>query len=115
MFQTIDFTPRFQWQAETVARLRAEMSSDEDSYTLDGVRHWRSNDAIIPPHVFKDAFLVCPKAQQDAYDKDLAAFVKAYRKRQPRRPSAEERFEARAAFGPGVQVVDVFSGRKFTT
>ena len=28
---------------------------------------------------------------------------------------AEERFEARAAFGPGVEVVDIITGRRYTT
>ena len=30
-------------------------------------------------------------------------------------PSGEEAFEMRAAFGPGVEVVDVFTGRRHRT
>ena len=47
--------------------------------------------------------------------KEDAESIAAYRAAQPATPSSEEVFEARAAFGPGVEVVDVFTGRKFRT
>jgi len=50
-----------------------------------------------------------------AYDTELDLFFAAYRANQPSEPSAEQRFEARAAHGPGVEIVDVISGRRFTT
>lgn len=45
-------------------------------------------------------------------DKELSGFTREYRKRKITR---EEIFEARAAFGPGVKIVDVISGKSFTT
>jgi hypothetical protein len=40
----------------------------------------------------------------------IEAYCKNYRG-----PSDEERFEARAAFGPGAELVNVFTGHKWTT
>lgn len=54
-------------------------------------------------------------ATEAASDEQARAFIAEYRLNQPTEPSAEERFEARAAFGPGETVVDIFSGRRFTT
>jgi len=53
---------------------------------------------------------------QDAVKRteDRAAIM-AYVANQPLIPSPEEQYEMEAAFGPGVQVVDVFSGRTHTT
>ena len=49
-----------------------------------------------------------------ARERDLDAFLAAYRRNPP--PVTDEmRFEARAAHGPGVELVDVISGRRFTT
>lgn len=50
-----------------------------------------------------------------SYDAELDLFFSAYRANQPSEPTAEQRFEARAAHGPGVEIVDVISGRRFTT
>jgi hypothetical protein len=41
--------------------------------------------------------------------------IMAYIANQPLIPSAEEQYEMQAAFGPGVEVVDIFSGRTHTT
>ena len=48
----------------------------------------------------------------DQYKRDFN--VSAYKRNQTA-PSNEKMFEMRAAFGPGVEVVDVLSGRKVTT
>lgn len=96
-------------------RLRAQMTDPASAREEEGVYYWVESGNIIPPSVFEDAFVDCPESHKAAYEAFLKAFAKAYRKRQPKRPSAEEHFEARAAFGPRVKVVDVISGRKFTT
>jgi hypothetical protein len=54
--------------------------------------------------------------QQARYIVYRDQFFAAYREAQAKRPvSDEERFNARAAYGPGVEVVDVISGRRFRT
>lgn len=45
-------------------------------------------------------------------DKELSGFTREYRKREI---TGKEIFEARAAFGSGVKIVDVISGKSFTT
>jgi hypothetical protein len=71
---------------------------------------------VIPDYVFKDAHAECPAAQLAAYQKQTDAFIKSYKKaRKNHKPSAEERFEMRAAFGSGKTVVDVITGQRFTT
>ena len=51
-----------------------------------------------------------------ARDIDTAAFAAEYRERMKNHvPDAEERYEMRAAFGPGASVVNVFTGQRFET
>ena len=108
--------PGGKFRTQEAEKLRLDMANPERAEERAGVLYWRANPTSpIPPHVYKDAAIVCPAAQQAAHDTHLAAFMKVYKKRQSKRPSGEERFEAMAAFGPGVDVVDLFSGRKFRT
>jgi hypothetical protein len=55
------------------------------------------------------------QAQELAYAAYTADVVDRYRRSQPAVPSAGMRAEARAAHGAGVKLVDVFTGRTFTT
>ncbi len=91
----------------------------DDATVTDGIVRWNSNDNVPPTDVLNlwqfmgfnfdmDASLVAQKA-------DLQDFLADYRANQPSTPSAEERFEARAALGAGVEVVNFITGRKFTT
>lgn len=99
-------------------RLRERMANDGHSTVRDGILYWNSNDAIVPPFVFRDAGYLVPAAQQAAYDKDSERLLAAYRRAQENMSAearAEQAFEMRAAFGPGVDVVDVFTGRKVRT
>jgi hypothetical protein len=102
------------WNIREVERLRAKLSDPSEACERDGVYYWVSGN-IIPPDVLEDAYVTVPESHRAGYEAHLEAFAREYRRRQPKEPSAEERFEARAAFGPGVVVVDVLSGRKFTT
>jgi hypothetical protein len=83
----------------------------------DGELRWKSNPtSVIALDVFRDAYVTPPVSQQAAYDKHLGWFLAAYREaRKNYVPSAEERYEMRAAFGPGEEVVDVITGQRFTT
>jgi hypothetical protein len=91
---------------------------ESEAYTDDGkVWRWASNDAVVPPDSAREYQIpVDPAAQQAARDAEVAAVVERYKKaRENHVPSAEEQFEVRAAFGPGADVVDVFTGQRFRT
>tara|TARA_R100001198_G_C5064497_1_gene113844 strand:- start:109 stop:483 length:375 start_codon:yes stop_codon:yes gene_type:complete len=103
------------WEVKEIEERRAKMTDPAKVKQVDGVLYWSVSDAPIPPHVFKDAFIECSPAQAAAYKVHLDGFFAQYRASQPAQPSSEERFEARAAFGPGQTVVDAITGRKFTT
>lgn len=88
-------------------------------YIEDGVVRWSSNDSVPPRDLLSDWFEAgciskgTLRASLEARSADLDAFCAEYRKAQAnRKPSAEEMFEMRAAFGPGAEVVDVISGRR---
>lgn len=80
----------------------------------DGALHWCSNDTPVPLDVFKDALQVPPAAQQVVRDQHTAEFLARYREQmKDYQPSDEERFEMRAAFGPGETVVNVITGQSW--
>lgn len=87
----------------------------------DGVYHWDESDNIIPPDVCKSREIsglpgFDMAAQKAAYSAHLDAFCAEYRRiNANRQPSAEERAEARAAHGPGVVLVDIITGKRWTT
>lgn len=99
------------YREDEAERLREKIFSKEDSYEKDGVRYWRSNDAVIPPFCYEDAGLECPPEQVEAREAHVSAFIADYKKNQ-KAPSSEELFEMRAAFGPGTTVVDIVTGRR---
>ena len=85
---------------------------------IDGVMTWKSNGRV--PF---DDMLEAAKAEGWPFDlaksravreAQVDAFLKAYRKNPPKL-TAEDRAEARAAHGPGVTLVNVVTGRRFTT
>jgi len=103
------------WRKAEIDRLRAKFEADTFA-TADGALRWKTNpDSVIPVHVFRDACLIPTDAHVAAREANTAEFLAEYRRQQAATPSAEERFEARAAFGEGVEVVDVISGRRFVT
>jgi hypothetical protein len=97
------------YEVKDIARLRGQFITE--SYTVAGVLHWTANDAVIPPSVFKDAYITMPEGQQAAHDKSVDEICAAYRANQPAQPSAEDMFEMRAAFGPGKEIVNIITGR----
>lgn len=83
-----------------------------------GVVRWNSNNQVPPEdvlelwaHVGKPFNLEASKAARSA---DLDRFLAEYRARY-KGPSPEERAEARAAFGPGVELVNVITGHRWRT
>lgn len=108
-----DTTPA--WKVREANRLRGELQN-ETNEAENGVLRWQSNGRVVPVSVFKDAFVYAPCFQALEEGNENAAFIANYRKVNANRPvSDEERFEMRAAFGPGVEVVNVLTGRKHRT
>jgi hypothetical protein len=71
---------------------------------------------ITPPSVLIDYGADVPPRQVEMYDISTDAFMKEYiEQMKDHVPSAEERYELRAAFGEGETVVNVTTGQKYTT
>jgi len=86
-----------------------------EAYTDDGkVWRWVSNNACCPLDICPEYGIpVDVEAQKKAREIDLDRELAEYRKAQKnRKPSAEELFEMRAAFGEGATVVNVITGRE---
>ncbi len=85
----------------------------------DLVVRWNSNNHV-PPQEILDlwqhlGFIFDMAASRRQRIADQTEFLVQYRANQPAQPSAEHVAEARAAHGPGVTLVDVITGHKFTT
>lgn len=92
----------------------AYTSSNEDHQIL----RWVSNNNVVPNDIM-DAVDWPHKAEMTAArsaEQDIAIlnYIKAQANRSPEQ-LAEEDFERRAAFGPGVEVVDVITGERTQT
>jgi len=96
-----------------------------DAYLDDKcIVRWKSNN-MIPfedmLHEFTSAGYIHPNVATDSEllrQEEVSAFLADYRDYQSNRPAeqiAEERMEARAAMGPGVEMVNVFTGEKWTS
>jgi hypothetical protein len=97
-------------------RLVAKLGTD--ATVKDGVIRWNSNDRVPPEdivalaiHIGLPIDLAKTNAARDA---DLDKFLAEYRANY-KGPTDEERYEARAAHGPGVTLVNVITGHKWTT
>ena len=97
--------------------LRAsKFCGDADNiYVKDGVLYWKSNDHVVPVCVLRDDACLEPTPEQvAAYEAETKKFLAEYRANPPEL-TAEDMYEMRAAFGPGVKVVDVITGKSVTT
>jgi hypothetical protein len=97
--------------------------AQKSAYTItDGIVRWDSNNQV-PPADMVEAIAtfessVDVEASKAAREVDNAAFIAQYIKNQSNRSEEqirEERFEARAAMGPGVEMVNIITGEKYTT
>lgn len=91
---------------------------DMVAIVTDGIVRWDSNDRVPPRDSLAEMLELrgITQAEHDASvateRAETAEFLAAYRKADAERVvSDEERFEMRAAFGPGVEVVNIISGR----
>lgn len=108
-------------EAAELAR-NIEYAQKSDYTITNGIVRWDSNNQVPPADMveaiatFEDSVDV--EASKAARQIDNAAFIEQYIKAQANRSEdqiREERMEARAAFGPGETVVNVFSGERYTT
>lgn len=105
----------------TVEKLTAQF---EDAYVKDGVVYWKSNNRSPFEDMLTDfmeagfiteeniKLTVAAKAEQDR--KAIAEYIAAQSERS-KEQIAEERAMARAAMGPGVDMVNIFTGEKYRT
>lgn len=99
-----------------------------DSYTdvskNDCVRRWHSNNRCVPSDIMTALFNAGRVTEQimlatrETEDKETAALLRRYvasRGARTKEQIEEENFEIRAAFGPGVKVVNVITGETVRT
>jgi hypothetical protein len=91
------------------------MRADEHS-----VHRWRDSGQVPCKEILKRLGLTQEELERNtaARDVDTDAFIAEYQRRQSERTPeqlAEERAEARAAHGPGVELVNIFTGDRFIT
>ena len=96
----------------------------ESATVKGGVVRWNSNNNVPFEDMLTDfaeaGFIpfVTIGTSLEAREVDNKAFFAEYRKAQANRTEeqiAEQRFEARAAMGPGVEMVNIFTGERYTT
>ncbi len=83
-----------------------------------GVYRHAASGNVIPPEILREHGYPCTDEHMDAYDDEMAKVIDDYRKAQANmsdEAKAEQLFELRAVHGPGVKVVDVFTGREIIT
>ena len=104
----------------TFSKRDGSMTFTADAYSYNGkIWRWCSNDAPVPLDAAKEYGVpVDVECQRQALDQHYTETIAAYRKSQSRMSAAdkaEQRMEARAAHGPGVKLVNVFTGESYTT
>jgi hypothetical protein len=93
--------------------------AETSCYVVDGVLRWNSNNRVPFDDVLA-VFLYIGKVfdlkkSRAARTVDTDELIARYREVNANRVMGdEERFEARAAFGEGAQIVDIITGQKFT-
>jgi hypothetical protein len=85
-----------------------------------GVYRWKSSDNVPPTDILEGAGFTEAELKINglARDHQITQSLLKYAEAQKNRSDeqiAEERFEARAAMGPGVDMVNVVTGEKWTT
>ncbi len=86
----------------------------------EGVYRWRRSDNVVPNDILKNVGLSAAilDANDKARNEQITAHLLEYRAAQLNRSPeeiAEQRTEAHAAMGPGVEMVNVITGERYTT
>ena len=102
-------------------KLEMRKSFQENHYVDEaGVIRWKTNhivpfdDKLVANDISLEQRLLC-KAVRDAED---TASIEHYQRAQARRSQSqinEQRAEARAAYGPGQEIVNILTGERFLT
>ena len=107
----------YDWRArekqEFIERVTLETYAEPD-----GSLWWKSNNHPVPTSCFREYGIPVPEAQEARETEETRKWIAEYRAARANisaEQRAEEAFERRAAFGPGVEVVDVFTGRRTRT
>lgn len=110
--------PTHRDHAEAV-RLAGQVKDESHTTLTGGVMRWTSNGRVPPADIVTLAASIFEAVDVEACDKardeETQAFLAEYRRNNDRPATAEERFEMRAAFGPGVEVVNMITGRRTQT
>lgn len=105
------------WQQDAAKRVEFAKQRFETSANVDenGAVSWKSNGAYIMDDMAemmeKAGCKFSREATAAARSKQDSEYIAQYKAQQSSKPSAEELYEMRAAFGAGTTVVDVISGK----
>lgn len=110
-----DWKTRRYWRRQ-VDEKRAEFAGSPDKvYVKNGVLYWKPVDRPVPVDVLRNDAKLAPTPEQvAAYQSYLDQSLAEYRANPPKLTD-EDRFEMRAAFGPGVTVVNALTGKRTVT
>jgi hypothetical protein len=90
-------------------------SNAEEAHT---VLRWQSNDRPVPMDIMEASDWFHIDSHRRTLNTEQAESIAAYtesRKHISNEQRSEEAFERRAAFGPGEDVVNIFTGERYTT
>lgn len=111
-------TDRFLWEITTVSHKGATPHVSE-AYTSQAedykIVRWVSNDAVVPKDIMEKITWPHKSAMDQARAKQTQAAIDSYIQSQSNRTPDqldEEAFEMRAAFGKGVKVVNILTGKR---
>jgi hypothetical protein len=102
------------WKQAAQEKLQKQIKEETHFDEEFGSLNWDSNDQPVPLGTLKDANMLPPPGQAEAIEISAEKFLANYRKNYTG-PSDEERFEARAALGPGHEIINVITGHKWRT
>lgn len=112
---TTDLTPlsiEEEWRGPRIRRFRRKLER-EARLRGDGAIVWEDSGSIIPPEVLReDGRVEVPENHEEAYKRHEESDTSSHASQEP---TAEQKFEMRAAFGEGQTVVDVRTGQTYQT
>lgn len=129
-FRPIEDSPRYTALGNERNRVhieerRARLSDPDQVFMKDGALCWKTNGNVIPLDFLRDNFVDAPAGQKAARDRQVAEQIADYRqsrkdyaRNEPEayaEQQAEQRAMARGAHGPGVEMVNVLTGERYTT
>ena len=109
--------PRYPFEQTEAQRLADSLQTE--ATVTDGVLRWNSHGRVPPREVVDFAewlgMGVCVLATTRTRDEETSQMIAEYRAARKDGPTAEERFSARAAHGPDVEMIDIVTGHRWRT